>query len=181
MRIAIMLVIAVTCSFAPASAGEQAANKTTAKTAAKTNVKPLTESEKSRIKHQVDALQQSKIQTAEQANKGIKDAAVKQGQSIDQRVKQVQDQNNNTAKGMPWLSGAAAQRNAALSAQAEAEKQKVAVEAKKRAAAQTAAAKKSVENINQSVDGLKSQVSKDGKFGLKPQGSNLNVRNYGKN
>jgi hypothetical protein len=44
---------------------------------------------------------------------------------------------------------------------------------------QAAAAKKSVENITDSVKGLKSQVAKPGQYGLQPQGSNLHIRNYG--
>ncbi|MBU6455591.1 MAG: hypothetical protein KGS72_27715, partial [Cyanobacteria bacterium REEB67] len=42
-----------------------------------------------------------------------------------------------------------------------------------------AEAARSAAHVQQSADNLKTQVGKDGKFGLRPEGSNLHVRHYG--
>lgn len=146
----------------------------------------LSEAERARVKAQLESLQKSKIQAAERANKITKDAALRDGQAIDQKLKQQQQNVDKNVEGYSWLYGSEAARHAGqhkkqqLEAQAKDEQDKVKAAALKKAAAATAAAKKSSENLQQSVEGLKSQVGTKGQYGLKPKGSSLYVRQYGK-
>jgi hypothetical protein len=146
----------------------------------------MTEADKAKVRAQVESLKKEKLQAGERSSKATADAAKRQLQDVDQRHKESQEYINRKEKEWGWVVGpdaakhAASAQSKALSERTEAEKAKIAGEGQKKAAAQQAAAKKNADNINQSVEGLKSQVSKDGKFGLQPEGSSLHVRNYGK-
>ncbi len=146
----------------------------------------LSEAERARVKAQLESLQKSKIQAAESANKVTKDSALRDAHAIDQKLKQQKQSVDKDVEGYSWLYGSDAARLAGqgkkqqLEAQAKAEHDKVKAAALKKAAASAAAAKKSTENLQQSVEGLKSQVGTKGQYGLKPKGSSLYVRQYGK-
>jgi hypothetical protein len=146
----------------------------------------LSPAEKARLKAQVEALQKSKSDAAATANKAIKDAALGQGATIDEKTKKLKDRVDKDAESYSWYYGkdaataAGATKKQHLQQEAQTEKDRIAAEARRRAAAQNAGAQKSIKNINDSVDGLKSQVAKKGQYGLQPQGSSLTVRNYGK-
>jgi hypothetical protein len=145
----------------------------------------LSASEKARVLKQIEAAQQSKLNAASSANASLKSQALSKGQAIDQTVKGKNAKVDKAAESLSWYYGkdlataAGAAKKKQLEAQAAAEKQKIADDAKRRAAEHNAAANKAVQNINESVTGLKSQVAKKGEFGLQPKGTNLNVRNYG--
>ncbi len=147
----------------------------------------LTDAERAKLKAQVEAAQKTKMQEAERAKADIKRTAIKQGQAVDQQAKQAGDKIDHDVNGLSWVYGSKAASLAGqakkqqISAEAAAEKQRIAKEALKRAAEKDAQAKKGADSIVETVQGLKSQVGKDGKFGLQPKGSSLNVRNYGKN
>lgn len=148
--------------------------------------KVLTEAEKAKIRAQVEDLKKNKMDDADRANKAVKSDAVRQGQEIDKDVAVKHKQIENLAKNMTWMYGPDAMRHAAevrkhqVNQQAQAAKDKIKADAQKKAAGQRAAAQRSADSVEQSVEGLKSQVGKDGQFGLQPKGSNLHVRNYGK-
>ena len=184
MRIpaALSLFFALTCL--TASAEDKAPAKSTAPQSAAP--KTLSDAERARVQSQIESLKQSKMERAHAAGEDIRKDAVRQGETIDKDLKQKHDRVDRYSNGMSWMYGPDAARaigNAKkqqLTQQAAAEKAKIAREAQQKALRRAEAAKKSADNIDESVTGLKSQVSKDGKFGLQPQGSNLHVRNYGK-
>jgi hypothetical protein len=175
MRVLLLgLAVAVAVASPSAFAGDSKASKA------------LTDAEKARIRAQVESLQKSKIDQAQKAQQDIKNNAIKKGQAVDSKLNQAKEQIDRDADGLSWVYGknaaslAAKGKKQELKELADSEKAKIAAEAQRKAAAKAVAAKKQVESINDTVEGLKSQVGKDGKFGLQPKGSNLNVRNYGK-
>ncbi len=145
----------------------------------------LTEQEKAKIREQVQALKNSKLTEAEVQNKNTKDDAVRQGKSIDQKLENAEKiidkavDNYSPRYGTGYAKSAGDAKKQELKEMAEAKKQQIANEAKKKGAAQMASAKKTANDIDQSLEGLKSQVSKDGKFGVTPKGSSIYIRNYG--
>ena len=154
----------------------------------KETVNAPTDAERARVKAQVESLQKRKLQEAAAASQSVKNDALRKGKVVDENSAAVtRAKVDRAADSMSWYYGhdaahvAGSAKKQELTHQAEAEKQKIAEEAKKRAALHAASSQKSADNINESVEGLKSQVSKDGKFGLQPTGTNLHVRNYGKN
>lgn len=146
----------------------------------------VTPEQKARIKAQMESLQKSKANAAASDNKAVKEQALRQGAAINKKAEQAKDRVNNAVDSMSWYYGhgassaVGAAKKQQIDAEAAAQKAKIAAEAKARAAARNAAAAKSAQNIRDSVDGLKSQVSKNGQYGLKVEGTNLHVRNYGK-
>jgi hypothetical protein len=145
----------------------------------------LSDKERARIKEQVDALKNSKLKEAAAANQQVKQDALRKGVAIDQKINQQSEQIDRAAEnigprfGTDFAKSLGDVRKQELQAKAKAEKEKIANEARKTGATNAGAAKKTVDDIDKSVEGLKSQVSKSGKFGLKPKGSNVYVRNYG--
>lgn len=145
----------------------------------------LNPTERARLKRQIDSLAASKVQAAKSSNTNVKNQAIRDGKAIDQTVKQQKERVDKAADSLSWYYGrdlataAGAAKKRQLEEAALAQKQKIAAEAKRRADLQNAAAQKSIQNIEESVTGLKSQVAKKGQYGLQPKGSNLNVRNYG--
>lgn len=148
--------------------------------------KTLNEAERARVKSQVDALQRAKLQGAEQSGKAVKEAATRQAQAVDKQHEQARHYVDKTAEQWSYVVGPQAAKSAAearqrsLAQEAQSQKDKINRAANEKAATQKAAAQKYANNVNQSVEGLKSQVSKGGKYGLQPKGSNLYVRQYGK-
>jgi len=146
----------------------------------------LSDSERSRVQAQIDELAKNKLKQGEVARKNIKEQALHQGKLIDQRLQQdkhridtaVEDLSGRYGSDVVNQIGNAKKRE--LEARANAQKSKVAADARADAARRQSSAKKSAEGVGQTVDGLKSQVSKKGKYGLKPHASNLYVRTYGK-
>jgi hypothetical protein len=143
------------------------------------NANALSDAERAKIKAQVEALKQTKNKQAQDASNALRGKALKEGQQIDQTLNQHQQRIDNTVKHLPWLSGEGQERKDAYKAEAERLKQKTAADAKKRAASQAAAAAKSAQNVQDSIEGLKSQVGAKGNYGLQPKGSSLYVRQYG--
>ncbi len=145
----------------------------------------LTEAEKARIKQQVESLKQSKIKEAESANKAVKEQALRDGAVVDQKADQYNKQVDKAVEnfsprfGTGYTVGAGDAKKEEIKEKAKAEKDRIAKEARKKGAAQMDAAKKATSAIDEEVEGLKSQVSKSDKFGLKPKGSGIYVRNYG--
>lgn len=145
----------------------------------------LSEKEKARIRAQVQALKESKLKQGEILNTNTRNDALRQGQNIDQKVEQANKTIDNAVENFSprWGSDVAGSLGNAKKAQikemAAAQKAQIAAEARKKGAVQAEAAKKSADSIDQSVEGLKSQVSKSGKFGLQPKGSSPYIRNYG--
>jgi|AGTN01.1.fsa_nt_gi hypothetical protein len=171
MRIAISLVL-ISLLISPASwAGE---------------TRVLTDAERARVQSQVDELSKNKLEQGETARKNIKDQALRQGKAIDQKLQQEKDRIDATAEnlsgryGVGLTSQVGNAKKRELDALAAAAKAKVAKDAQADTAKRQATAKKSADDVKTTVDGLKSQVSKGGKYGLKPHGSNLYVRSYGK-
>lgn len=170
-----MLIISVTFACGNAFAEEKADKKI------------LTETERARINSQVEALKKSKMDEAANVNQNTKTDALRQGKAVDEKLKQQHQAVDDLTTNNTWLYGKELMHNAGqakkqeLDAQAQAEKDKIAKQAREKAEQQLNAAKKSAQSINQTVEGLKSQVSKDGKFGLQPKESNLHIRTYGKN
>jgi hypothetical protein len=146
----------------------------------------LTDTERAKVKGQMQALQSSKLQDAARSGAAIKDSALRQGDVINQDLSKKQQYIDQKREEWSYVIGpngakaVADSKKNAVAASAQEQKEKIAKTALEKAAKQQAAAKKSVENIQQSVEGLKSQVAKDGKFGLKPTGDSLHVRQYGK-
>lgn len=144
----------------------------------------LTEKEKARIQDQVQALKNSKLKQGEIINKNTKNDAIRQGQNIDQKVDQANKNidsavdNYSSRFGNDFAKTVGNAKKAEIKQMGAAEKEKLANEARAKSARQAESAKKAAESIDESVDGLKSQVSKSGKFGLTPKGSNPYVRNY---
>lgn len=145
----------------------------------------LTEKEKARIREQVKSLKDSKVKDAESANKSVKQAALKQGEIVDQKVNQASQQIDKAVEnfsprfGVERTQALGDQRKQELKNLGNSEKEKIAKAARQRGATNASAAKKTADGVDATIDGLKSQVSKDGKYGLKPKGSSLYVRNYG--
>ncbi len=146
----------------------------------------LTDAEKARIKDQIKGLKDSKLKDAENANKNLKEQALRQGKAIDDSVKQQSDQIDKAVEnvtprfGVERTNALGNMKKKELLDKANAEKEKVATGARKKAATTTGAAKKAANGVDESIDGLKSQVTKPGQYGLKPKGSNMYVRNYSK-
>lgn len=146
----------------------------------------MSESERAHAKAQVEALQKSKLQAAATAKANNKNAAIRQGQSVDEKVRNAHEIIDKQSASYSWIYGPEAAQRAgtatkqAVNARAAAEKQKIIKDAIKKAAVEDADAKRNVANINKSVEGLKSQVAKRGSYGLQPKGSSIYVRNYGK-
>lgn len=134
---------------------------------------------------QIQSLEKSKLEAAQKANANIKREALRKGEAIDQSTRGKKERVDKAADSLSWYYGrdaataAAAAKKRQLEAAAAAEKEKIAKEAKRRANEQSAAAQKSIQNIQESAAGLKSQVAKKGEYGLQPKGSSLHVRNYG--
>lgn len=145
----------------------------------------LTEQEKAKIREQVQALKDSKLKEAEVQNKYTKEDALRQGQAIDQKLEKADKiidkavDNYSSRYGTDYARSAGNAKKQELKERADAEKQRIANEAKKRGATQNDSAKKTTNDIDQAVEGLKSQVSKQGKYGLTPKGSSIYIRNYG--
>lgn len=145
----------------------------------------LTDAERARVKSQIEELSKNKLQEGDVARKNIKEDALRKGEAIDQRLKQDKERvdaaadNYSSRFGPGVVNQAGNVKKRELEQKAAADKAAIAGEAAANAAKRQAAAKKSAEDVKSTVEGLKSQVSKDGKYGLKPQGSNLYVRNYG--
>jgi hypothetical protein len=145
----------------------------------------VTDTDQARVKRQVESLQNSKIQAGQQANKLTTDAAKRKQAEIDKQHESDRAYVRKKTEEWGYVIGpdaakhVGAARERELAAQAAAEKQKIAKHAEEKAARQQAAARKQAEGVKASVEGLKSQVSKDGKYGLKQKNSNLYVRHYG--
>jgi hypothetical protein len=166
MRIAIKFGLLLLLSAAPCTAQDQ-------------KVSGLSDAERAKIKAQVEGLKQTKIKQSDDATNALRNKALKEGQEIDKTLNQHQQRIDKTVEHLPWLVGEGQDRKNAYKNEADRLKQKTAADAKKRAAAHAAAASKSAQNVQDSIEGLKSQVGADGKYGLKPKGSNLYVRQYG--
>jgi hypothetical protein len=145
----------------------------------------LSDKDRARIKAQVDALKANKLKEAASANRGLKQDALRQGEAIDQTVNQQSEQIDRAAEniaprfGPEFANSLGALKKQELQAKARAEKERIAREARSKGATNVGAARKTVGNIDDTVEGLKSQVSKSGEYGLKPKGSSIYVRNYG--
>lgn len=147
--------------------------------------KVLTDAERARVQSQIDQLSKSKLEQGDAATKNIKEQALRQGSAIDQRLQQEKDRVDATAEnlsgyGVGRVNAVGALKKRELEVRAAAAKAKIARDARADAVKRQESAKKSAEDVKTTVDGLKSQVSKDGKYGLKPHESNLFVRTYGK-
>ncbi len=144
----------------------------------------LSDKEKERIKAQAQALKKSKLSESESFKKNIKQDALRQAEAIDQKVNQQSKfvdkavENFSPRLGPEYANTLGTAKKQQLLDKANIEKEKIATEARKKAATKASIAKKNADNIDKSVEGLKSQVNKSGKFGLKPKGSSLYVRNY---
>lgn len=171
MRVAIILVL-ISFFVCPASWAE--------------DTRVLTDAERARVKAQMDGLSKSKLEQGEIARKNIKEQALNQGKAVDERLQQEKERIDRTAEnlsgryGLGRTTAVGAVRKRELELRAAGAKAKVAKDAWAEAAKRQAVAKKSADDVKTTVDGLRSQVNKGGKYGLKPHQSNLYVRSYGK-
>jgi hypothetical protein len=146
----------------------------------------LTSAEKARIEQQAKSLERSHIRAGQQAAKSTASEAQKKMQAVDKQHQADRDYVRKKTDEWSYVIGPDAAKQAgaasekALDEQSAAEKNKIAKQAARKEEMQKAVAAKRAAGVNASVEGLKSQVSKDGKFGLQPKGSNLHVRQYGK-
>jgi hypothetical protein len=146
----------------------------------------VTEAQRAKVRAQVQSLQMQKMQTVDGANSAVRNDALRQGKAIDDRVRRQQAEIDAAAENYATRFGPEGARRGAevlknrVTTQGQSEKVNIANEARRKAAMQRAAANKTSQGVQQSVDGLKSQLSGPGEYGLKPKGSNLYIRNYGK-
>ncbi|HEY9791351.1 MAG TPA: hypothetical protein V6D22_13190 [Candidatus Obscuribacterales bacterium] len=172
LRFFFSLLVAATCATSVASAADSDSK--------------MTDAEKARTKAQIDSLKKQKLQAGQKQAQQTADTAKRDVDEVERRRQNLHAEIDQKRKMYDWKVGterskaAAAVHKKEVDEAANAEKAKIIEHARKKASAQHAAAKKNADNINESAEGLKSQVSKDGKFGLQPKGSSLHVRNYGK-
>jgi hypothetical protein len=146
----------------------------------------VTDAQREKVRAQVKSLQTQKMQDVESANKSVKSDAMRKGKTVDDRIKgqhaeiDAAADNYLTRMGPEGVRRAAEVRKERVSRQGQDEKSDIANEARRKAAGQRAAASKASQGVQESVEGLKSQLSAPGEYGLKPKGSSLYVRNYGK-
>ena len=149
--------------------------------------KVLSEAEKAKIKAQVEALQKANLKAGEASEKAINQRAAQQTQAIGQEHAAKNAQIDKKVQEWSWVVGPDAAkvggdaRKKAITEQMRAEQAKVLRDAQDAAAGKQTAAKQKAAGVTQTVKGLKSQVSADGKYGLQPKGSSLYVRQYGTN
>jgi hypothetical protein len=138
-----------------------------------------------RVQAQVESLQKSKFEHAHHVGAAAKKDAERKSQVVDAKLKQQHRELKHVEDNMSGVFGhevvndGAHARRQELNAHAQKEKDALHKHAAVQADRARSEAARSAAHVQQSADNLKTQVGKDGKFGLRPEGSNLHVRHYG--
>jgi hypothetical protein len=147
--------------------------------------KTAPDADKLRLQNQAEALKNAKLKDGEAKAKQVKLEAERQKEAVDKRLQQVHKDIVHHEVTQSFIIGSDVAHHGSLmrkhqaNEEAKAKKEQIDADARAKANAHRAAAEKKAAIIDQSVDGLKSQVGTDGKFGLQKKGTSLHVRNYG--
>ncbi|HEY9712413.1 MAG TPA: hypothetical protein V6C72_03025, partial [Chroococcales cyanobacterium] len=139
-----------------------------------------------KMKEQAANLHRNRWQDAEHRKRAVHAEAQRKKAVIDEELKEKHADVDAFADRHAFFVGPEAAHHFAtghkqgLTLEAEAAKHKIEEKSLKRQAAHAESAHQTSRKINESVEGLHSQVGKDGQFGVRPQSSNLHVRHYGK-
>jgi hypothetical protein len=182
LTFSLFLVAAYCICSSDAGNGSNASKASDAGNLTKANTNKANTASNARLQDQARALQNTKLQDAHRSVAASNQAALKRTGEIDRRLAHQHRQLHHQVDGM-WDAAIrdGHQQKQQLSQRAEAQKQRIMQQHQQDTAQRMAAAKKAADSVNQSAVGLKSQTSRDGRFGLKPQTSNLHVRHYGSN